>query len=532
MPERSLSQALSRPALAAALLATLAVLIVGSVAVLLDTRSGLAPAGDRVDARAASLADSLDGAPPARARRVLGAAGGPAQLTRDGEVIARTGPEGLWEAGSAGALVGLSDLAAGWSVGDAHVAASRTTADGALVEARGGVSPAATSITPALWVLLGGAILIGLVVFLIATLSRRRAERALAAVEERLVVDEGRLRAHQEDIEAGIEVLTATITPLPIPLAAATGVKRVVRNDALAALSDELAAGDAATIDGAVARGLSGSGPVSDRVDLADGRAMSVESWNMPVGRVVAVVDRTEQERLAELRRRISAGAARRLRAPLSELHTLAAEMNATAPAAQATQAARMLAIVDRLRGLANAMVRGTEHDPAPAPRPERVGTAGLLWGVARGHEDRLREVGLRLEIEVADETPPLWADLSRLQEVLASLVANAERFTPVGGTITLWAAPGRDDRVLLGVRDTGPGVGPAELRAVFEPFVRGAEALGRPGNGLGLSGARALTERLGGSLSIEPGRDGGPRLDLPAAPGAPRLDAPVVSAA
>ena len=97
------------------------------------------------------------------------------------------------------------------------------------------------------------------------------------------------------------------------------------------------------------------------------------------------------------------AGAARRLRAPLSELHTLAAEMNATAPAAQATMAARMLAIVDRLRGLTRSMVRGTEHDTTVTLRPERIGVSGLLWGIARGEEDRLREGGRRLEIDVAD---------------------------------------------------------------------------------------------------------------------------------
>ncbi|MGI9539180.1 MAG: sensor histidine kinase, partial [Miltoncostaeaceae bacterium] len=173
-----------------------------------------------------------------------------------------------------------------------------------------------------------------------------------------------------------------------------------------------------------------------------------------------------------------------------------------------------------------------TEHESGASARPERIGTSGLLWGVARGDEDRLRAAGLRVEIEISEGTPPIWADLRQVQDVLTSLVANAERFTPVGGTITLWAAPGRDDRVLLGVRDTGPGVGPAELRAVFEPFVRGAEAIGRPGDGLGLSGARAVTERLGGSLMIEPGRDGGPRMELPAAPGEARLEAPVASAA
>ncbi len=532
MPQRPTSSAVSRFSLAVASLATVAVLVVGTLALLVEMRSGLAPAGERAEERAVALAAAVEGAPAPRATRLARDVGGPVRVSRAGEVVVVTGPDALWAAGSAGPMAGLGDLGAGWTVGDAHVSAASTAADGTVVEARGGVSGAATTLTPAIWVVLVGAVLAGLAAFLLAAAHRRGVRRALRLADERVVIDERRVRAHEEAVEAGIETLTATVMPLPMPIAAATGQGRLVRNDALVRMADDLAPGDAAALDGAVARGLSGSGPVSDRVELDDGRVMSAESWSMPVGRVVAILDRTEQERLAELRRRISAGAARRLRAPLSELHTLAAEMNATAPAAQATMAARMLAVVDRLRGLTRSMVRGTEHDTAVTLRPERIGVSGLLWGIARGEEDRLREGGRRLEIDVADGTPSAWADLDRLQEILSALVANAERFTPVGGTITLWAAPSREGRVVMGVRDTGPGVGPAELRAVFEPFVRGADALDRPGDGLGLSGARALAERLGGTLTIDPGRDGGPRLDLPAAPGGLRRDEPAVASA
>ncbi|MGI9540358.1 MAG: hypothetical protein ACR2N6_09440, partial [Miltoncostaeaceae bacterium] len=336
MPERPPPRSFPRVALLAASVAATAVLLIGAVAVLVDTRSGLSPAGERVDARAAALADTLQGATPARAIRLVEASPTPARLVRDGDPVAQAGSGALWAAGSAGAVAGLSDLGAGWAVGDGHVAASRVTADGGVIETRGIVSPAATSVTPAMWVVLGAAILVGIAVFLIAAGLRRRFERTLAQADARLVVDEERVRAHEEATEAGIEVLTATVMPLPTPVAAATGVGRLLRNDALAALVGDMAAGDAATLDGAVTRGLSGRGPVSDRVELSDGRAMTIESWSMPVGRVVAVVDRTEQDRLVELRRRISAGAARRLRAPLSELHTLAADMNATAPSAQA----------------------------------------------------------------------------------------------------------------------------------------------------------------------------------------------------
>ena len=73
-----------------------------------------------------------------------------------------------------------------------------------------------------------------------------------------------------------------------------------------------------------------------------------------------------------------------------------------------------------------------------------------------------------------------------------------------------------------MAVSDTGPGIEGHELGAAAERFGRGDAATGFPGAGLGLGVARALAERLGGRLSLEPGPEGRARLEVPAAPPPP----------
>jgi two-component system sensor histidine kinase KdpD len=60
-------------------------------------------------------------------------------------------------------------------------------------------------------------------------------------------------------------------------------------------------------------------------------------------------------------------------------------------------------------------------------------------------------------------------------------------------------------DRVIVRVVDRGPGIPPAQLERVFEPFYRaGTSAGGHRGSGLGLSIARGFAEANGGSLHVE----------------------------
>lgn len=109
----------------------------------------------------------------------------------------------------------------------------------------------------------------------------------------------------------------------------------------------------------------------------------------------------------------------------------------------------------------------------------------------------------------------PVVADIQpgALRRVVANLVGNALRY---GGHAEVHVmASGQAAHIV--VEDRGPGIPPAELEAVFQPFYRVDSARGRDtgGTGLGLYIARDLTERQGGALSLANLPDGGLRAEV-----------------
>ncbi|WP_244928294.1 HAMP domain-containing sensor histidine kinase [Nocardioides sp. W7] len=95
----------------------------------------------------------------------------------------------------------------------------------------------------------------------------------------------------------------------------------------------------------------------------------------------------------------------------------------------------------------------------------------------------------------------------SALRQILTNLVGNAITYNVAGGSVRVTATRATDEfgrpRARIGVRDTGPGLSPAQQRRVFEPFVRFAGPEVR-GTGLGLSLSRSLAERDGGLMGVE----------------------------
>ncbi|MDT4992193.1 MAG: two-component system, OmpR family, sensor histidine kinase BaeS, partial [Actinoplanes sp.] len=121
-----------------------------------------------------------------------------------------------------------------------------------------------------------------------------------------------------------------------------------------------------------------------------------------------------------------------------------------------------------------------------------------------------------------------LTADAARLRQALGNLVANAVRFTPSGGEVTV---TGRydGDHILLEVSDTGVGIAPDDLPHVFERFWRADKSRSRStgGSGLGLAITRHLVEAHGGTATVQSiqGQGSTFRLRLPSMQ--PNSDAP-----
>ena len=110
----------------------------------------------------------------------------------------------------------------------------------------------------------------------------------------------------------------------------------------------------------------------------------------------------------------------------------------------------------------------------------------------------------LTVTLDLADEAPAIRSDRTKLNQILINLLANAIKFTPDGGTITLRLRT-TDTGIELAVVDTGIGIPADELARVFEEFyqVDGSAVREYGGVGLGLSLVKRLAELLGGSVLV-----------------------------
>ena len=111
---------------------------------------------------------------------------------------------------------------------------------------------------------------------------------------------------------------------------------------------------------------------------------------------------------------------------------------------------------------------------------------------------------GLRLDARVAAEVGRIRGDRRRVEQILLNLLSNAVKFTERGEVSVDCRLDG--ERIVTRVTDTGIGIKPEDLAALFQPFrqIDTGPARQHEGTGLGLAISRRLVERLGGVLSVE----------------------------
>jgi len=134
--------------------------------------------------------------------------------------------------------------------------------------------------------------------------------------------------------------------------------------------------------------------------------------------------------------------------------------------------------------------------------RRERVSMESLFTRVADRHERELSARNIDLERHVAEGAEETIGDPDRLEQALQNLVANALRYTPDDGQITLKAE--RPERLLITIRDSGPGIPEDQVGLIFDRFYKGdASRRTAAGSGLGLSIVKAIIERHGGTVAV-----------------------------
>jgi signal transduction histidine kinase len=142
------------------------------------------------------------------------------------------------------------------------------------------------------------------------------------------------------------------------------------------------------------------------------------------------------------------------------------------------------------------------------------VELAEVVEEIVRSANRQIEEKKQKVGLELAEQLPPIWADRTRLGQVLTNLVSNANKYTSEGGSLVIGAEPspnhwdpaGAGQVVHVWVRDSGIGISPEDQERIFEKFFRSEDPKARevPGAGLGLNITRSLVEMQGGLIWFE----------------------------
>jgi signal transduction histidine kinase len=134
----------------------------------------------------------------------------------------------------------------------------------------------------------------------------------------------------------------------------------------------------------------------------------------------------------------------------------------------------------------------------------ESVAIGPVLTDVVDAVRHQMTTKGVRLVLGPVPPDAIARGDREKIQQVLLNLLSNAMKFTEPGGEVGVDTTVD-GGAVRIDVRDTGPGITPEQLDAIFEPFVQVDASLTRRagGTGLGLAIARQLTKAMGGTVSV-----------------------------
>lgn len=209
------------------------------------------------------------------------------------------------------------------------------------------------------------------------------------------------------------------------------------------------------------------------------------------------------------------------LRSPLTTIALSAQLLEASPPEEQAEHVSTIRNAAKRMERLIQDLLDATKIENASlSMRREIVDPRDVAQEIIASHAPIAAEKKIHFEPSVEAALPAICGDRERLVQALANLIGNALKFTPSEGTVR-FAAEARDGGVRFTVTDTGPGIAPADLPHLFEPFWQ-AKKTAHLGSGLGLKITRGIVEAHGGTIRVSNLPRGGASFtfDVPAAQG------------
>ena len=324
-----------------------------------------------------------------------------------------------------------------------------------------------------------------------------------------LELDHARLEAVLESMTDGVVIVDSDDTVSLVNRAAGDLLGVETRMEGQVTLANALRDSDLVEL----IREPSNRGTSINRLLTIVATAREVHAVVVPLGRqddqqrLVLLRDLTVLRQTEAVRRDFVANVSHELRTPVSALRAMAETLEGRAADDDETRAdfiRRIVVETDRLGQIITELLDLARIESGMSDLDLAVVDLNNIVGVSA---DRLRPQAMRndlkLDIGLSPDSLVIWADADRVGRVVMSLIHNAIKFTPPGGSITV-VTKLFDGAAQMSVIDTGQGLDRRDLDRVFERFYKSDPARTGLGAGLGLSIARQTIREHGGRIWAE----------------------------
>uniref|UniRef100_A0A7C3SHY5 histidine kinase n=1 Tax=Desulfobacca acetoxidans TaxID=60893 RepID=A0A7C3SHY5_9BACT len=204
----------------------------------------------------------------------------------------------------------------------------------------------------------------------------------------------------------------------------------------------------------------------------------------------------------------LAAGVAHEINNPLAIIRQEAEWTSQVLKKAEFPESPQLAEIRDSLREIIQQVERAREItlnllNLARKRQPviQQVDLNRLIQGMVALVEKEAKERNIRIIQQLQPDLPLIYSDGPLLRQVVLNLLNNARQAVEKDGSIIVTTKPTEDQRIMISVADTGPGIPPEHLGRIFDPFF--TTKMPGAGTGLGLAISQSIIHQLGGEITV-----------------------------